>query len=375
MHLIRLYFQIGLMLIGLAISQVALAHEVRPTIFTLKFQADRSFTLTADTNLEALIAGIGAEHEDTDDAPNADVYNQLRALPAGELESRFKDFAGRWIGEIGMEFDGTRADMNVGSAQIPAVGDLDVARESIVQLTGKIPEGADKFQWAYPEKFGSSVLRVERPDQELQAQFFGAGARSDAIEIGVAEPRSWIEKSIDYGAIGFTHILPKGLDHILFVLGLFLLNANWRPLLVQITAFTIAHSVTLGLGLYGIVNLSPAIVEPLIALSIVYVAVENIFTNKLHAWRPLIVFAFGLLHGLGFAGILTEIGLPRSDFILGLITFNIGVELGQLTVIAIAFLAVGWFARSDNYRGRVTIPASLAIAALGGWWFVERTFL
>ena len=180
MHLIRLYFQIGLMLIGLAISQVALAHEVRPTIFTLKFQADRSFTLTADTSLEALIAGIGAEHEDTDDAPNADVYNQLRALPAGELESRFKDFAGRWIGEIGMEFDGARADMNVGSVQIPAVGDLDVARESIVQLTGKIPEGADKFQWAYPEKFGSSVLRVERPDQELQAQF---GDREKSLRI------------------------------------------------------------------------------------------------------------------------------------------------------------------------------------------------
>ena len=375
MHLIRFYFQLGSMLIGLALTQIAQAHEVRPTIFTLKFQADRSFTLTADTNLEALIAGIGAEHEDTDDAPNADVYNQLRALPADELESRFKDFSSRWIDEIGIEFEGSRAELSAGSTRIPAVGDMEVARESIIQLTGQIPAGADKFQWAYPEKFGSSVLRIERPDQELQAQFFSAGARSDALDVGVAEPRSWIEKSVDYGVIGFTHILPKGLDHILFVLGLFLLNANWRPLLVQVTAFTIAHSVTLGLGLYGIVNLPPSIVEPLIALSIVYVAVENIFTNKLHAWRPLIVFAFGLLHGLGFAGILTEIGLPRSDFILGLITFNVGVELGQLSVIAIAFLAVGWFARSENYRGWVTIPASLAISAMGAWWFVERTFL
>ncbi len=134
------------------------------------------------------------------------------------------------------------------------------------------------------------------------------------------------------------------------------------------------HSVTLALGLYGVVNISPSIVEPLIALSIVYVAVENIFTSKLHAWRPIVVFMFGLLHGLGFAGILTEIGLPRSDFLLGLVTFNIGVELGQLTVIALAFVFVGWFANRPGYRNAITIPASCAIAAIGAWWFVERTF-
>ena len=111
------------------------------------------------------------------------------------------------------------------------------------------------------------------------------------------------------------------------------------------------------------------------SLSIVYVAVENLFTSKLHPWRPVIVFAFGLLHGLGFAGILTEIGLPPSDFILGLIAFNVGVELGQLAVIALAFLAVGWFINQSWYRARVVVPASLAIAAMGAWWCVERVFL
>ena len=102
---------------------------------------------------------------------------------------------------------------------------------------------------------------------------------------------------------------------------------------------------------------------------------ENIFTQKLHVWRPIIVFVFGLLHGLGFAGILTEIGLPPSDFILGLIAFNVGVEFGQLAVIALAFLVVGWFVNKPWYRSRVVIPASLAIAAMGAFWFVERTFL
>ncbi|NKB50909.1 MAG: HupE/UreJ family protein [Rhizobiaceae bacterium] len=373
--MIHVYSRLGFLLLAVIFAQFAHAHEVRPSIFTLKLATDRSFTLTADTNVEALIAGIGAEHEDTDDAPTAQIYKQLRELSADELKTRFSEFAPRWISEIGLTFDGSPVPILVKSTQIPAVGDLETARDSIVQLSGIIPPQADTFRWSYPEKFGSSVLRIERPDQELQAQFFGAGARSEAFDIGVAEPRGWAAKALDYGLIGFTHILPKGLDHILFVLGLFLLNTNWRPLLVQVTAFTLAHSVTLAMGLYGVVNLSPAIVEPLIALSIVYVAVENIFTNRLHAWRPVVVFLFGLLHGLGFAGILTEIGLPRSDFLLGLVAFNVGVEFGQLTVIALAFLVVGWFVGTSWYRSRITIPASIAIAVMGAWWFIERTML
>ncbi|MEP1209713.1 MAG: HupE/UreJ family protein [Rhizobiaceae bacterium] len=373
--MIRLSRAAGFLLYLLCFVQLGHAHEVRPSIFTLKFAQDRTFILTADTNLEALIAGIGGEHEDTDDAPTALEYKRLRALSAIELQAQFEPFAPRWLAEMGLTFDTVPAEFAVQNLQIPEIGDLDNARDSLITLSGRLTDSASKFRWAYPEKFGSSVLRVERPGQELQAQFFGAGAVSEAFDIGLAVPRTLIEKSIDYAVIGFTHILPKGLDHILFVLGLFLLNTNWRPLLVQVTAFTLAHSVTLAMGLYGVINLSPAIVEPLIALSIVYVAVENIFTNRLHAWRPIVVFLFGLLHGLGFAGILTEIGLPRADFVLGLVAFNIGVELGQLAVIALAFLAIGWFVRKDWYRSRITIPASVGIAAMGAFWFIERTVL
>ena len=371
----NLYHPAAIILGLLVWMTAASAHEVRPSIFTLSLSSDRSFTLQADTNLEGLVAGIGAEHEDTDEAPSAAFYNELRSLPPVQLESRFQSFAPNWMAQLGLTFDDKVAELQLQQVRIPDVGDLDLARDSVVILTGKFPVGGQKFKWAYPEKYGSSVLRVERPDQELQAQFFGAGAVSGPFDIGIAEPRTWWQKFVDYAGIGFTHILPKGMDHILFVLGLFLLNTNWRPLLVQVTAFTLAHSVTLAMGLYGIINLSPSIVEPLIALSIVYVAVENIFTNRLHAWRPIVVFLFGLLHGLGFAGILTEIGLPRADFVLGLIAFNIGVEFGQLAVIALAFLAVGWFVRAPWYRSRITIPASVAIAVMGGFWFVERTIL
>ena len=177
-----------------------------------------------------------------------------------------------------------------------------------------------------------------------------------------------------YLVLGFEHILPKGLDHILFVLGIFLLSPAWRPVLWQVTTFTIAHSITLGLTIYGIVSLSPAIVEPLIALSITYVAIENLFTSTLKPWRIALVFAFGLLHGMGFAGVLSELGLPRSEFFTALVTFNLGVEAGQLAVIALAFLAVGWWRRSEagRYRRWVVVPASVLIAICGAWWTITR---
>src|SRR6185295_3052357 len=174
--------------------------------------------------------------------------------------------------------------------------------------------------------------------------------------------------------LGYTHILPKGLDHILFVLGIFLLSPRLKTMLLQVTAFTIAHSITLGLSMYGIVSLPPRVVEPLIALSIAYVAIENLVTSELKPWRLALVFAFGLLHGMGFAGVLKELGLPRSEFVTALISFNAGVEAGQLAVIASAFLLIGLpFRHRPWYRGRIVVPASSAIAAVGAWWAIQRT--
>jgi hypothetical protein len=178
-----------------------------------------------------------------------------------------------------------------------------------------------------------------------------------------------------YLGLGFTHILPRGLDHVLFVLGIFLLATQLRAVMWQVSAFTVAHTITLALTVYGVVSLPSRVVEPLIALSIVYVAVENIFTSKLHAWRPAIVFCFGLLHGMGFAGVLSEIGLPRSEFVPALLSFNAGVECGQLAVIFTAFLLLGLpFRRREWYRSRVIVAGSLMIAAVGLYWSVQRVF-
>ena len=176
-----------------------------------------------------------------------------------------------------------------------------------------------------------------------------------------------------YLELGFTHILPKGTDHILFVLGIFLLSIHLKPILMQVTAFTVAHTITLALTIYGVVSLSPRIVEPLIALSIVYVAVENILTPKLSPWRVAVVFAFGLLHGMGFAGVLSQLGLPRSEFLPALLSFNAGVELRSarrhLDRLPPDRPAVPQQALVPPPHRH---PGSIAIAAIGLFWFVQR---
>lgn len=177
--------------------------------------------------------------------------------------------------------------------------------------------------------------------------------------------------------IGVRHILPGGLDHILFVLALFLASKNLRSLILQISVFTIAHTVTLGLTASGVIEPPASIVEPLIALSIAVVALEVIFQREVSKWRLLVIFGFGLFHGMGFAGFISGIGLPTEQFWPSLIGFNIGVEIGQLAVVALAVLISIPLKRvltgpRYSYRNVVTLPASVLITVIGLYWFATR---
>jgi len=191
------------------------------------------------------------------------------------------------------------------------------------------------------------------------------------------EDRSAAEVFSLYVSNGVKHILPGGLDHILFVLALFLASTRLGALFWQISAFTLAHTITLGLAASGVIAPPPDIVEPLIAASIAFVAVENILFKDMQRWRPLIVFGFGLLHGLGFAGFLIETGLPDGQLWPALIGFNIGVELGQISVVLAAFGLV-YAARKafqisqPLYRKTVVLPASALIALTGLVWTIQR---
>ena len=365
-------------LLGLLLCLCALpavAHEIRPAVVHVQLQEDGNFNISLQVNMEAVLAGVSPAHSDTNESPNAERYNSLRALPVPKLEERIRAFWPQYSEGLRLEFDGMRSAPQLATLDIPESGDLARARLTTMRLTGSVPAGAKTLRWSYAPQYGGSVLRLQRAgSSEIIAAWIREGATSAIYPLsGDIAGATRTAVFGQYLVLGFTHILPKGLDHMLFVLGLFLLSTRLAPLLWQVTAFTLAHSITLALSMYGVIALSPAIVEPLIAASIVAVAVENLFTARLHAWRVFVVFGFGLLHGLGFAGVLTEIGLPRDEFVTGLIAFNVGVEGGQLAVIAIAFLAVGyWFRHRPWYRRRVVLPLSALIALTGVYWMVER---
>lgn len=178
-----------------------------------------------------------------------------------------------------------------------------------------------------------------------------------------------------YVRIGIQHILPGGLDHILFVLAIFFSTRRLGPLLVQISAFTVAHTITLGLVASGVFAPPANIVEPLIAATIAFVAIENLVFRDMTRWRPLVVFGFGLIHGMGFAGFFGSLGLPDGQFWSALIGFNVGVEIGQLSVIALAAILLWPLRRRVSeafYRKLVVWPVCGFIGTVGAYWAIER---
>jgi hypothetical protein len=193
--------------------------------------------------------------------------------------------------------------------------------------------------------------------------------------VGELEKMSGKDAAILYLELGYTHILPLGFDHILFILSLYLLSPKLKPVLYQATAFTVAHSVTLALSMYHVIKPPANIVEPVIALSIMYVALENIFSPRLKKSRIGVVFLFGLVHGMGFASALGNLGLPQKSYLTSMLMFNLGVELGQITVILSAYLLFGkWFGNKLWYRKGIVIPLSVIIATIACFWTIQRLF-
>lgn len=239
-----------------------------------------------------------------------------------------------------VRFDGVAADAEV------SLGDPDAEGVRKVRLTGTVPDGVAIFRWHAPAELGVARVRATvGANESAMDVWVEAGKPTQPLIFAKAEVVEGGPGLITWAKLGFLHILPRGLDHVLFVLGLFLFGAALRPLLLQVTAFTVAHAITLGLAVTGVVSLPATVVEPAIALSIVIVALENLRPRDddavpLH--RLAVVFVFGLLHGAGFAGVLSELGLETDDTVATLVGFHLGVEAGQLAVLAGAFVLVGW---------------------------------
>ena len=188
----------------------------------------------------------------------------------------------------------------------------------------------------------------------------------------------WFDNVGTFIEFGFQHIIPQGLDHVLFVVALYLNARNWPSLILQVTTFTVAHTITLGLAATGILSSPGNIIEPLIAVSIIVLALEAIFAPKGTAWRLPVIFAFGLLHGLGFGSVM-KVYLENADLSAGLIGITIGVELGHLAVLVatgLAAFAVQLALKSANkpnlYRPAFVIPVAGLIALVGTYWALQR---
>ena len=354
---------------------LAQAHEVVPTIADVQ-SSDGQVTLDLRVNLEALMSDIDLDAvADTNDAENASDYDSLRALPADEVAARAPELLAQWNALPLLRADGEPVALEAVALTLPEDVNPELPRIAEWSLQATVPQDTRGLVVSWPDGSGALVLRQQGVENPYTGYLDGGAESPEILLAGGGQQSAW-EAFASYIPVGFDHILPKGLDHILFVLGLFFLSPRLAPLLWQVSAFTLAHTVTLALGALGLVNVPGSIVEPLIAASIAFVAIENIFSTNLHRWRPAVIFAFGLLHGLGFASVLQDFGLPQAQFIPALIGFNVGVEFGQLTVIALAFIAVGaWFRHKTWYRSAIAVPASAVIACVGIYWAIERTFL
>jgi hypothetical protein len=350
--------------------EAARAHDFKLTLVELRLSEGR-FAADVACDLDALALGVDSS------ADSAVLAAEIQGLPAAEreaLEVRLADVLKR---RLRVRFDGQAAPFEV------SLPDKDRPRPPealpstlglVARLEGAVPAGAREVTFFASRAFPPVQIVIVRADGTREAaDVLAQGAQSRAYPIaGRAAPEGFLAMVGRFLALGFTHILPKGLDHILFVLGLALLSPRLGPLVAQVTAFTLAHTLSLAASVFGAVSLSPRIVEPLIALSIVYVAVENLVTTRLLAARIALVFGFGLLHGLGFAGVLQELGWPEGRRLSALLSFNVGVELGQLAVIGMAVLLLAGAERLGASRRSLVKGLSALIAAAGAYWAVSR---
>ncbi len=364
----------------LVFSLPVAADVVRPALIEISLYTTGKVEVEVRASVEALLTGINGRYRNTQDAPTAEQYDHFRKMEPEELHKAFESFKAEFVEGVDLKLDGQSLALKFDSVDIPEPGYTKVPRISTLKLTAMAERHHRQLTWYYPMRFGDHATRVRQVDEENQKWHWSdhQWIKKDVYTEPYALDHIFSRQSMwqvfkTYASSGFQHIVPNGVDHILFVLGIFLLSVSLRPLLWQVTMFTIAHSITLSLSMLGIFSLPAQIVEPLVALSIAYVGIENVFQPRLHKSRLWIVFGFGLLHGLGFASILSEFGMPKDDFALALISFNVGIELGQLAIISLAYVMLAmWFRDQQIYRRLVVLPMSAVIGLVGLSWFWQR---
>jgi hydrogenase/urease accessory protein HupE len=346
-------------LISLLFVLPAAAHEVGLSRgeYTVRGAALGLEITFARRELATLVAGLDADHDG--------------ALTREELSLGRDSIEGALVGRVRVSGDGRACPGSLAGAELFEQDGVTVRAE--YRCAARAQKLAIELAFMDDLPFGHRhIARATGGASPVDAVL---SQRSPRFEIALPEgaageaPKERPGK-LGFVALGIEHIL-TGYDHLVFLLGLILVGGRWRSILLVVTAFTVAHSITLGLAVLGVWAPSPRFVEPAIALSIAYVGVENYFVKDAQKrWR--VTFPFGLIHGFGFAGALRELAVPRADVPAALVLFNLGVEAGQLLVLALALPLVYALRKREGFRSAGVKLASAAIVAAGLVWFVGR---
>ena len=351
------------------------AHEIKPAVVEFN-QFNNQIDLTLKFNAESFLANIDASiHKETKESPNSNLYDEMRLLSSKKLKEKILNSADKIQNSIFLKTSDKALNLKLVDIVILEEKNIEKVRYTEILFESEIQNLKNSVTFETEKSLGPIIFRdfsnVLGNKEKPKSQWLQAGAKTNPININIDE--------VDYTNLiisavwsGILHIIPYGFDHILFVLGLFFFSYKIKPLLIQVTTFTVAHSITLILGSLGYVSISSSIIESFIAASIIWIGVENLFRRNMNFSRTSVIFCFGLLHGLGFATMFKQIGLEGSDYFLNLLSFNIGIEIGQIATLLPLIFLIPIFNRISWYRMLIAIPASVIIALFGANMFIDR---
>tara|TARA_B100000963_G_scaffold50704_1_gene38853 strand:- start:103 stop:1263 length:1161 start_codon:yes stop_codon:yes gene_type:complete len=374
---IKLYLLIIISILFNSLSTTSFAHEIKPSI--ADFYYDENYlNFEIRLNAELILSNIDASKiTNTNSSPLSKIYDEYRLLDKNELEKILLESWEKINPNIEIKINNKLTNIDLVKVETQDLSNFEISRDSLIFLKIPLNQNSDYFTFKWLKNYGPIILRENNDlklENDLFTEYLQSGVEADKIFFKENNFRSNLVSFMNFFVLGIQHIIPKGLDHILFIFGLFLFSSSINKLVKQITIFTIAHSVTLIFVSLSVIKINSNIVEPVIALSIVYVGVENIFKNYIKEYlRYIVILFFGLLHGLGFALVLSDIGYRSSKLYLNLISFNIGIEVAQISLILFLYLLVGIkFAKNQYYRIVFQLPSSIFIASIGLYWFFER---
>ena len=351
------------------------AHEIKPAVVEFN-KIENHISIVLTFNAEAFLANIDASvHKETKNSSNSKIYDELRLLSEEILKERVFKSKDQITNSIFIKT--SEKTLNLKVVEIDVLEEKDIEKVRFTKIYFKTDNQIIETPITFSTKkiFGPLIFKnfsnIDKNTDKPQSQWLKPGNQTS--NLGILQVKN---NTTNFSILGIWNgilqIILYGFDHILFILGLFFFSHKLKPLLIQVTTFTIAHSITLIFGGLGYITISPLIIEVIIAASIIWIGFENLFRKKMKVSRLGVIFTFGLIHGLGFASMFKPKGLEGTDYYLNLLSFNIGIELGLLITLLPLIILIPLFNRLSWYRILIAMPASIIIALFGVEMFIDR---